>query len=179
MGRFYLRLWADWVVRLSLESVIGAFFLTLGVVGYFYVKKGMPELSDEVSDALVNIFRFWFSILWSVAFLAALFRGVKYFFNKCYNGFVLHLFSCSSKERIEPVGYGDLIKVWRRWFMLLIWITAAFIVVRVIVGHFLFGIESVFSWLGLPELYAFVVAAGFFAIVLSTSMCKRVKVELC
>ena len=166
-------------MRITVESIGGAAVLTLLVVLYLYVKKGMPYMSDEVAAALAEIFKFWFRILWSVTFLATLFRSVKYFFNKCYNRYALRLYSCDAKERIEPIDYADIIKVWRRWFMLLIWIVAIIIVFGVATVRIFSIANSVFSWLGLPVLYLFTIVGGFFAIVLTTSMCKKIKVERC
>ena len=179
MGRFYLRLWLAWVVRVSVESVAVAGVVTLVVVLFFYVHKGLAPIDAQVQEALWQLFVFWFWIVWSVTFLLSLFRSVKYFFGRCYNGYLLRLLSCDLKESIESIGYGDLLKVWRRWFMLLIWIVSVFVLVGSAIGRFLFFKESLFAWFGLGWLYLFVMGSGFFAIVLSISLCKRIKVERC
>lgn len=179
MGRFYLRLWIEWVGRITVESFLGAAVVTSLIVLYFYIEKGMPGFETQILHALWKLFAFWFWIVWSVVLLVALFRSVKYLFGKCRGGYALKLLACNTKETIEPIGYGDIVKVWRRWFMLLIWIVAVFVLFGSIVGRFVFDVKSVFEWLGLEWLYVFVVAGGYFAIVLTVSLCKRVRVERC
>ena len=179
MGSFYFRLWLLWAVRVSVESLLFGAVMALFVVGVIYVKKGMPTLDSEVMGALGDIFRFWFSLAWSVALLLSLFHSLKYLFNRCVGGYKLQLLTCDAKEEIEPVGYGDLVRVWRRWLMLLIWSSAVFIMIIALVMRFVFGVTELFSWLNIYVLYGIVLLGGYVTLVLLMARCKKTRIVGC
>jgi hypothetical protein len=89
------------------------------------------------------------------------------------------LFECKSQDYIDPIGYGDLVPIWRRWFLSLIWISAAQIVVATVVMRLVFGYETVFAWMGSVELLGFVFVAGLFSFMLLGTKEKKVKVVRC
>jgi hypothetical protein len=105
--------------------------------------------------------------------LLALFRGVKYIFHSCNGGYRLELLYCEkekSHQAIEIIGYGDLVKVWRKWFMLMIWLVASQMIVA------LLFIEE---WFSIFMLYAYILIAGYFSFMIFTAKCKRVRVKKC
>ena len=181
MSKFFFFVWLKWVTRLTLESVLLALLLSLSITSYIYFKQGLPAFSSEVISALLTITQFWFGIIWSFTVLLSLFRGMKYIFNSCSDGLRLELLTCpkeSKSERIEVVGYGDLVKVWRKWFLLLIWLVASQMVVALIVFYFL-GSENIFEWFSVYILYAFILVAGYFSFMVLTTRCKRVRLAKC
>jgi hypothetical protein len=186
MNRFYFVLWVRWAIRLTLSSVLFAavlsFFITVSI--YFY--QGMPVLSNEVSEALLDIFKFWFPITWSVTLLLALFRSLKYIFNRCINGFELKLLTCKSAldEKsddvfIETIGYGDLVKVWRKWFMLNIWMVGSFMILAIVYTSIFTSLNSLSDWFNIYWLFGFILLSGYFSFILLGARCKKVKVIKC
>ena len=181
MSKFFFSLWLKWATRLTLESVLFALFLSLCITFYIYFKQGLPAFTPEVISALSTITQFWFGILWSLTVLLSLFRGMKYIFNKCNSGLRLELLTCpkeSQSELIEVVGYGDLVKVWRKWFLLLIWLVASEMIVALIFSYLL-GSENIFEWFSVYVLYAFILVAGYFSFMLLSARCKRVRISKC
>ena len=136
MLKFYFLLWLGWVARVSFFSIFWAgFFSLLGTV-FIYISQGSIELNGEVIDALLKIFLFWFPILWSATLLLGLFRGIKFIFNRCVGGYELKLLECSGKEFVEVIGFGNLVKVWRKWFFLIIWLSATQVVLVSVILYF-------------------------------------------
>lgn len=179
MRSFYFRLWLKWALRVTVESVAFGAVMAGFIVLFIYLKKGMPPLDTEVGNALSDLFRFWFGLAWSVALLLSLFRSIKYIFNRCENGYKLQLLSCETQEEIVPVGYGDLVRVWRRWLMLLIWSSAVLIMLLTLVMRFVFGIDTLFSWLNIYALYAIILLGGYISLVLLMARCKKIRTVRC
>jgi len=182
MSKFYFLLWSRWAIRLTLCTLLYGAFLSSIVTGYIYIRQGLPPLDEKVYLALFDIFHFWFLILGNIALLLALFRGMKYLFNTCHNGYVLELFTCpkdGSVELIQSVDYGDLVKVWRKWFMLIIWISVAQMIVALVFSVLLFSSESIFSWFNSYVLYGFILLSGYFSFIILGARCKRVRISKC
>jgi hypothetical protein len=130
-------------------------------------------LESEIISALGEVFSFWFVLLWSVTLLLALFRGMKYIFNSCSAGYRLEVYSCEDTKRrelLEVVGYGDLVKVWRKWFMLLIWLVAS----EMIVASFFTA-----AWFSIAMLYGYILVAGYFSFMILSAKCKRIRIAKC
>ena len=173
VNKFYLLLWFKWSLRLTVESTLLAGFFSLIVTLFLYVKQGASVLNESVVYALVDIFFFWFAILWSVALLLALFRGIKYIFHGCNNAYKLDLYSCEKEqgsELIVDIGYGDLVKVWRKWFMLMIWLVASQMIIAYILST---------EWFSIVMLYLYIQVAGFFSFMILSAKCKRIKIVRC
>ena len=177
MQKFYLMLWGQWMLRVVISTLTVALILSLGMTAILYIKEGLPALSSDVKSALKALFFFWFAIFINLSLLLALFRSIKSLFNHPYAGYVLKLKRCAhEREYIEVVGYGDLVKVWRRWFFLLIWIVGSFMVVAFVVTYLFSSYKALFDWFNIYILYMFILIAGYFSFVLLPSRCKRVKV---
>ena len=175
-------LWLNWSIRLTLSSIFNASILSAFVILYLYITQSFKELNSEVNIALFHIFKFWFMIFWSLTILLALFRALKYIFNHCYNGYKLTLLTCpkdGETKTINIVGYGDLVKVWRKWFMLIIWLVAGEMVVSVAFMKFFSSYHSIFDWFNIYVLYAFVLISGYFSFMILSSRCKRVRLVKC
>ena len=182
MSRFYLILWGKWAFRLTLSTFFFASLLTLLITGLVYIQQGLTPLSHEVYRALLDIALFWFAVVWNIALLLSLFRGMKHIFNSCNGGYVLELFSCENEgksELIEVVGLGDLVKVWRKWFMLLIWLVGAQMIFAVALSSMFSSVESVFDWFNIYVLYGFILVAGYFSFMILGSRCKRIRISKC
>lgn len=182
MSKFYLLLWLKWIFRVTVCSVVLASIFSFVVTGFIYVHQGMQTLDKEVYIALFNIFKFWFSILWNFTILVALFRSLKYIFNACHDGYKLLLNTCVKNENsevIDFVGYGDLIKVWRKWLMLIIWIVGIQMILAVIFFMLFTSMSNIFDWFNIYVLFAFVLVAGYFSFILLSVRCKLVKVKRC
>ena len=173
MVRFYLLLWLFWLIRVVLCTLFTASILSLLVTFFIYVKQGFVTIDAVAFDALFDIWQFWFLISLNLALLFALFRSVKYLFNRCYSGFMLQLQGC------DIVGYGDLIKVWRKWFMLLIWLVGSLMVLALIATHLFTSYDSLFDWFGIYLLYLFIAMAGYISFILIVARCKSIKVVKC
>ena len=182
MSRFYLLLWLKWAWYLSLHTTLFATIFTLLITAFIYAKQGFISLNSEVYSALFEVSFFWFSIVWNIALLLVLFRGLKSVFNVCNAGYVLELYSCLNEgksEKIEVVGYGDLVKVWRKWFMLIIWLVGAQMIFAVAFSALFSSSESIFDWFNIYLLYGFILVAGYFSFMVLGSRCKRVKINRC
>lgn len=172
MSKFYFFIWLRWSARLATCSVLLAYFFALLITLYSYISSGSPSIDTEVFNALRNVLEFWFPIVFSFTLLLALFRSLKYIFNICINGYKIQLLTCNGNEVIEVIGYGDLVKVWRRWFMLNIWLVGAQMIVAVI-------ITQNYEWFDIYYLSAFILISGYFSFILLGSRCKKVKVVAC
>ncbi len=179
MSKFYLFLWLRWVFYVTLHSIFLAFVLCFFIVLYLYIYKNSPPLTNEVLSALYDLCIFWFPIAWSLTILIALFRSLKFIFNIPLGGYELKLYECNSKELIENIGYGDLIKVWRRWFMLLIWLVLIEMILAFLFMYTFTNSTSIYEWLNIYYLYIFILIAGYFSFVLIGGRCKKVKIVKC
>jgi len=179
MSKFYLFIWLKWVVRVTLCSVAFAFMLSLFITLYSYFNSGVTSLTPELYSALWSIFKFWLSIAWSFTLLFALFRSIKYIFNTPINGYIFRLQECGRYANIEYIGYGDLVRVWRKWFMLLIWLSVVFMILSTIFLYLFNAGENIFGWFSIEWLYGYIVLSGYFSFILLPSRCKRVKVVKC
>lgn len=179
MNKFYSLLWLRWAARVSLCTVFFAALLSAFITLFIYLYQGSPTLSREVIGALFDIAKFWFPIAWSLTLLLVLFRSIKYIFNTCIAGYELKLYSCSEKESLEQIGYGDLVGVWRKWFMLMIWIVAAQMVLALAFTYAFSDYSGVFEWFSIYWLFGFILLAGYFSFSILTNRCKRVKIKQC
>jgi hypothetical protein len=175
-------LWFSWLVRVVGCTLFVAALLAGMITLFIYLKHNVTFVDAEVLEAVKDIWTFWFALALNISLLFALFRSVKYLFNKCYGGYMLKLKLCQgeqSQERFkESIGYGDLIKVWRKWFMLLIWLVGAELV-------FTFGMNtlvssaSMFDWFNIYTLYFFIAVAAYFSFVFLAARCQCIKVVRC
>ena len=182
LNKFYTLLWLNWILRVTLESIVGALFLASIITFYVYYNQGTPRLTQEINQALFDVFKFWTPILWNVSLLVTLFRSLKHIFNSCHSGYVLRLYSCPKEEfseRIELVGYGDLFKVWRKWLMLIIWLVGIQMILALVFTKFFTSYNEIFDWFNIYVLYVFVLSSGYVSFVLLGSRCKKVKVKKC
>lgn len=179
MSKFYFLLWLNWAFKVTINSVLMAGLFSLLITFVLYMKQGSISLSPEVIEALWKVFIFWFPLTWSLTLLLTLFRSLKYIFNKCYSGYQLQLFECNQTEIIEVVGYGDLVKVWRRWFMLLIWLSGAQMVLALALSYIFSIYDAVFDWFNIYVLFIFVLNSGYISFILLGGRCKKVKVVKC
>lgn len=178
MRIFYFLLWFRWGIRLILCSVTLALLISFIITVVIYIKQGSPIFSPEVFIALFNIIKFWFPLAWSITLLVALFRSLKYLFNIDIKGYKLLLLNCSL-EVIEEIGYGDLVKVWRKWFMSMIWLVSIQMLLALSFTYFLKPSLNIFDWFNIYILFVFILFAGFIALVLLTGRCKRIRVIKC
>jgi len=185
MQRFYFELWLAWAVRVVICTLILTVFFASFITAILYVKQGMPNLDIEIKMALWELFRFWFFFSLNIAILIALFRSVKYLFNRPHAGYILRLKRClqkedePSREYIDPVGYGDLIKVWRKWFMLLIWIVGSFMIFVLIITYLFTPYKALFDWFNIYVLYAFILAGGYLSFLFLPARCKSMRIVKC
>lgn len=182
VSRFYLHLWIRWAIRLTLCSVTLALVLSFLVTSVIYVFQGSQSMTTEVQLAIFEVFKFWFLILWGVSLLVALFRSIKYIFNICYAGHKLTLLSCLKEKNIEVlenIGYGDLVKVWRKWFMLIIWLVSIQMIIALFITYSFTDYEAIFEWFNIYVLYGFILVAGYFSFIILSKRCKRVRISKC
>lgn len=182
MTRFYTILWSRWALRLTIETLLMAFILSFLITFYIYAQKGFMSLDSVLYRALFEIFTFWFALLWSLSLLLALFRSIKFVFNSCYDGYKLELLVChkkSKKEVIRYIGYGDLVKVWRKWLLLMIWLVGSEMIIALLFTKLLGSFTSTFEWFNIYILYLFILVAGYFSFIILSSRCKSVRVSKC
>ncbi|QOY55195.1 hypothetical protein HUE87_02855 [Candidatus Sulfurimonas marisnigri] len=179
MSKFYFLLWLKWAARLVTCSIILAYAITIIITSFIYYSSSMPTFNSEVFQALRDILEFWFPIVWSVTLLLALFRGMKYIFNTCINGYEFKLLNCKSDETIEIIGYGDLVKVWRKWFMLIIWLVGSIMVLSIAYTSIFTSFSGIFEWFSIYWLFCFILLSGYFSFIILGSRCKRVKIVKC
>lgn len=86
---------------------------------------------------------------------------------------------CGTKEYINPVGYGNLVKFWRKWLMLLVWLSGAQMVVAVVISYMVDADISLFDWFSIYVLYLFIVMSAYISFVLIGQRCKQVSVVRC
>ncbi|MGE4420224.1 MAG: hypothetical protein AB7D38_10410 [Sulfurimonas sp.] len=179
MSRFYILLWLKWAARLTVWSIFFAVLLSFAVTLFIYISRGLPQLTPEITDALFDIFRFWFPVFFSFTILLALFRGLKYIFNSCINGFELKLLTCDGSSIVEVIGYGDLVKVWRKWLMLLIWLVGLVMILALIYTNLFTFYSGLFEWFNIYWLYGFILLSGYFSFIILSSKCKKIKIVTC
>ncbi len=179
MSKFYVFLWLKWVFRILLCSATLAVLTSLAITIFVYISNGTPLLSSEISSAIFDLFFFWFSVIWNLTLLLALFRSVKYIFNRCIYGYELKLRECDYSKNIEIIGYGDLVKVWRKWFMLLIWLSVVQMIFATLILYIFSSSENIYTWFDIKLLVSFIMISGYFSFILLPSRCKRVKVIKC
>jgi len=177
MGRFYFRLWFLWAVRFLFCSIFFALLFASLITSILYLKQGALSLNKEILEALFLVLKFWFPIALSFSILLALFRGLKYVFNKNIYHHKLVLLDCKDNF-IDDIGYGDLVKVFRKWLMLLVWIIASFIVVMIVVIK-LFTSLNFLLFLNIYTIYILILLAGYFSLILLSSKFKKIKVIRC
>jgi hypothetical protein len=167
MSKFYFLLWLKWAYKLSINTIVLASVITFVITLLTYAKLGFVTLDAKVFDALVDVYMFYFKIVFSLSLLLILFRSIKYIFNTCTNGYELKLLTCDSNEIIENIGYGDLLRVWRKWFMLLIWLVATCMIV------------TLFSFFNIYALFIFILISGYLSFIILISKCKKVRLIRC
>jgi len=167
MNKFYFFLWLNWSKQLSVNTIILSIVITFLITFITYIKLGLVELDAKNIEALLDIYKFYFSIVFSVSLLFILSRSIKYIFNVCICGYELKLLSCDKTNVIESIGYGDLVKVWRKWFMLLIWLVAICMIV------------TLFNFFNIYALFIFILLSGYLSFIILISRCKKVKVVRC
>lgn len=179
MSKFYFSLWLQWALRVTVSSVLSAVFFSGVITLFLYIRQGSAQLSAEVMEALLQVFLFWFPLIWSISLLVALFRSLKYIFNRCIGGYELKLLECNKRDVIDVIGYGDLVKVWRRWFMLMIWFTGVQMILASGVVYIFDTHSSIFDWFSIYILYLFILLSGYVSLILLGGRCKKVKVQKC
>ncbi len=182
MAKFYFLLWQKWAFFVTLSSLgfagVVAFIITL----FVYIKQGSIALNEAVYQALLEVFLFWFPLVWSVTVLLALFLSLKRVFNHCLQGYELKLLQCMKKEKSEMVrvvGYGDIKRVWRKWLLLLIWLVGAQMVLALVITQIFGEYKALFDWFSIYFLYAFILVAGYFSFIVLSSRCRLVRVKRC
>jgi len=179
MSRFYFLLWLSWAFRVTLESLILACGFALLLTLSLYFIQGMPTLSSEVLEALLNLFKFWFPVVWGLTLLIALFRSLKYIFNTPHAGYELQLIACNSDEVLEEIGYGDLVKVWRRWFMLMIWLVGICMILALVITYLFTSFSGIFEWFNIFWMFGFILICGYFSFIFLGARCKKAKLRKC
>lgn len=182
VNKFYLSLWFFWAIRVTVSSVVLGSLLATIITLFIYLTQGSVEINEKVIGALIKLFIFWFAIVWNLTLLLALFRSIKGLFNRCNGGYTLQLLSCpkeSQSKVIENIGYGDLVKVWRKWFMLLIWLVGAEMVIALAFTLLFTSYNGLFEWFSIYVLYGFVLLGGYFSFMILASRCKQVRISKC
>jgi len=179
MTRFYLRLWLFWFFQVSILSLGTAAFGDAAVTAGLYLYRGAPALDASVLEALWEIAGFWFGIIWSVTLLWALFVSLHRILERCYAHRKFILLTCKGDERITPVGYGDIVTLWRRWMMLLIWLVAAQLILMVGIRVVLGFEKALQEWFDIYWLYGALMIAGALSFPLLATRCKRIRVSQC
>jgi len=183
VSRFYFLIWLRWAFLLTSMSIFLAVILAAFITLFIYIKQGAVPLESAVYEALFKIFSFWFALSWSMTLLLSLFLSLKYLFNRCYASYKLVLLTCPNKEGrselIELIGYGDLVKVWRKWFMLLIWLVVAQMVIAFVGMKLFSNAATLFSWFNIYVLYLLVLIGGYFSFMVLSAKCKKIKVVKC
>jgi hypothetical protein len=170
-------------VRLTLTSIASSAFIAAFITLFIYLSQGMKTIDTGIFAALVSIFKFWFILSWNITLLLALFLSLKYIFNNCIAGYKLNLLSCTKEDKIgvplKIVGYGDLVKVWRKWLMLLIWLVGAQMILALIFMKLFSSYVSIFGWFNIYVLYFFILLAGYFSFMILSVRCKKVRIVKC
>ncbi|MDY0116372.1 MAG: hypothetical protein RBR59_02220 [Sulfurimonadaceae bacterium] len=179
MFKFYSLLWLRWAFWVTLLSISFAFILSFFGSFIIYLFQGMPTLEEEIIEALWSVFWFLSAPMWSFVLFIVLFIRLKFIFNTCTAKYQLRLLACDTKEPLEVLGYGNIAKVWRKWFMGLIWLVVAITIVAIFIASFLFGQESLFDWFTIYWLYGFILMGGYFSFMLLGTRCKNVRIVRC
>ncbi len=179
MSKFYFFLWLRWSFRVAICSVLMACGVSFLITLYLYISQGMPSFTADVLEALFQLFKFWFPITFSLTLLLALFRSLKYIFNICINGYKMQLLECVNNEIVDEVGYGNLVKIWRKWFMLIIWLVGAQMILSLVFTYLFTSYSGVFEWFDIYFLFTFVLIAGYLSFILLSGRCKQVRVVKC
>jgi membrane protein YdbS with pleckstrin-like domain len=71
------------------------------------------------------------------------------------------------------------VKVWRRWFMLNIWLVGGFMIIAVIFTYIFTNYDEIFEWFSIYWLCAFIFLSVYISFILLGARCKQVKVSKC
>lgn len=175
---FALRLWLYWLWWMLLYSVAAAAVADGAAVGVIYLLKGAPQLDTSVYGALEAIARVAFVPLWCAALLWAHLMVTRRLFSCCLGGKRLILLTCKGDERIYPVGLGDVLPIWRRFLMLIVW-TVALEAVLVVGIAALFGGFSITTHLSAPMLGVMSAFGALAALLVMLRRCKRIRITQC
>lgn len=179
MAKFYFLLWLRWAFMLSFKTLFFATLLAAVFVLLLYLHKGIPALNDAIYAALAELFSFSFAFTWSFCLLLFLFREMRGVFLHCYGGYKLELLSCKEKSVITNIGYGDLLKVWRKWFILLIWLVASTLLITVTLRALLGFSEGFSEWFNIFWLSFYILFGGYISFILLAHRCKKVRISRC
>ncbi len=180
MNRFFLLLWIFWLAYVVFWSFVLGSLLATVITLFLYIRSGMPEFTDAVVYALLDVGHFLFMITYNIALLIVLFLSIKQLFKRCFDRWRLELIGCLEyKTVLSDIGYGDLIHIWRRWMMYLVWFSAFFMIVNLIFSKVFGEFHSVFEWFDIYHLYSYIAIGGFFALRQITINSKYVKVKSC
>lgn len=179
MSKFYFFLWLRWAARVITCSVLLAYVITIIITATIYFIGNKPALDTDVLNALRDILNFWFPIVWSFTLLVSLFRSIKYIFNRCINGYEFKLLTCKGDETIEEIGYGNLVKVWRKWLMLNIWLVGSFMIISIILTSIFTSYSGIFEWFSIYWLFGFILLSAYFSFMILGARCKSVKITKC
>lgn len=168
MGKFYLRVWLRWLLRVVSTSLLLGVVLTALVTFGLYIHLGMPSLQSDTLKALYKIFTFWFALLYNGALLVLLLREIGHIFGVCHNGYMFEMGSCVDAKN----------KLRRRWLMLLIWLVAVQILLLAFVNFLVQGSLS-FWWYSIYVLYGAIAVGGYLSFILLSLRCKQIKVVRC
>lgn len=175
-------LWLEWMKRMLFLTFIISASIALFILVGLYIKQGLPKLSFEILSALLDIFMFWFLLVINFVIPIALFISTKFLFNKPVNGFTLKLLTCPKDKKrdiLEEITYGDIVKVWRKFFFLLIWMSAIFVMIGIVFFYLFTSYKSLFSWFNIYLLYSFILLSGYPSILLLASRCKKIRIVTC
>lgn len=179
MHKFYLLLWLNWLIGVALLTLASGFVLALVITFGFYLFSSAASFSQDVIQALGEIFRVTFFVSLNLTLLLALFIRLKFLFNRCFGGYKLQLMACNLSDTIEVIGYGDMVRVWRKWFMLMVWLVGSCMVVALGISTLLLSYESLFDWFSLYWLYGFIALSGYVSFMILSARCKKVRIVAC
>jgi hypothetical protein len=179
MYKFYFFLWLRWLLSVTFLTVVFALVASFFITLFFYILQGSATLDKEVFRALSDIFSFWFFICLNVTLLLALFIRLKYIFNQCHSGYSMKLMACNLSEELREIGYGDMVAIWRKWFMLMVWLVGACMIVALGITTLFLEYNSLFDWFSIFWLYAFIAISGYFSFIVLSARCKKVKILKC
>jgi len=179
MYKFFLQLWLRWAFAIILFSTLFASFISFIITIFLYLTNGISGLNSEIISGLKDIYLFFFPISFSLSILISLFLSTKYIFNRCYNKYKLELLTCSNKEVIKVIGYGDLIKVWRKLFSTMVWFTSIILIISLVFTTIFTSYTTLFEWFNIYFLLSFILLSGYISLIILSSRCKNVKISKC
>lgn len=132
---FWWKFRLAWISYIVVFSVGVSTFLTAIITAGIFFTSNTVTFDKEVYAVVKEIASFWFYITYAFAFLLAFIFSFKAMFNRKLFGHKLLYLDCERKDALNPVILLDVIPLWRKFLVWIVWILATLALVLLLWLH--------------------------------------------